>query len=153
MIDSDQKRLSSMPGISSVGKNRSGGKSRKAVLRGTRQHWYTVTVEFFLPEHFRASNVLASGPRALCPQSIPSLRPWKSMRHSIRLGFATVRNHLANGNLSISGLRSLCLSWFYGFFLEGKWIKATPTFNIELAGCRTSPPWKSMAARFSFSGF
>jgi transglutaminase-like putative cysteine protease len=50
-----------------------------------------------------------------------------------RLGFADVRNHLATKRLL--ELLETDLFIFHGFtelYLEGKWVKATPAFNIEL---------------------
>ena len=50
-----------------------------------------------------------------------------------RLGFADVRNHLATKRLL--DLLGTDLFIFHGFtelYLEGKWVKATPAFNIEL---------------------
>jgi transglutaminase-like putative cysteine protease len=52
-----------------------------------------------------------------------------------RLGFADVHNHLATRQL-IDYLGSNIFSFhgFMEFYLEGKWVKATPAFNKEL--CR-----------------
>ena len=50
-----------------------------------------------------------------------------------RLGFATVRSHLASTNL-IEYLGSDLFVWhgFTEFYLEGTWVKSTPAFNKEL---------------------
>ena len=50
-----------------------------------------------------------------------------------RLGFADVRNHLATGRL-IEMMQTNLFIW-HGFtevYLEGKWVKATPAFNLSL---------------------
>ena len=52
-----------------------------------------------------------------------------------RLGFADVRNHLASGRLR--EIMETDLFVWHGFtevFLEGKWVKATPAFNLSM--CR-----------------
>jgi transglutaminase-like putative cysteine protease len=67
------------------------------------------------------ASVLAAAARA---QAIPA-----------RLGFADVRNHLATERLR--RLMGTDIFYYHGyteFYLEGKWVKATPAFNIEL--CR-----------------
>jgi transglutaminase-like putative cysteine protease len=50
-----------------------------------------------------------------------------------RLGFADVRNHLATERLR--QMMGTDIFYYHGFtelHLDGRWIKATPTFNIEL---------------------
>jgi len=50
-----------------------------------------------------------------------------------RLGFADVRNHLATERLRRT--MGTDIFYYHGFtelYLDGRWIKATPTFNIEL---------------------
>src|SRR5215831_6026164 len=52
-----------------------------------------------------------------------------------RLGFADVRNHLSTARLR--GIMGTDIFYWHGYtemFLDGKWVKATPAFNIEL--CR-----------------
>jgi transglutaminase-like putative cysteine protease len=50
-----------------------------------------------------------------------------------RLGFADVRNHLATKQLlEFLGSDLFVYHGFVEFFLEEKWVKATPAFNKEL---------------------
>jgi transglutaminase-like putative cysteine protease len=50
-----------------------------------------------------------------------------------RVGFATVRNHIATKELiEYLGSDLFVYHGFVEFFLEGKWVKATPAFNKEL---------------------
>ena len=67
------------------------------------------------------AGVLAAAARAL---GIPS-----------RLGFADVRNHLATARLR--ALMGTDVFYYHGYaelLLDGRWVKATPAFNLEL--CR-----------------
>jgi hypothetical protein len=49
------------------------------------------------------------------------------------VGFATVRNHLATKQLiEFIGSDLFVYHGYTDFFLEGKWVKATPAFNKEL---------------------
>jgi transglutaminase-like putative cysteine protease len=95
--------------------------------------WYDPYYPFFLPEHYRASNVL-KGRRGFC---IPKLSLLSAVGRASgipsRAGFATVRNHLATRQLlEFLGTDLFVYHGFTEFFLEGKWIKATPAFNREL---------------------
>ncbi len=50
-----------------------------------------------------------------------------------RVGFADVRNHLATRRLiEMMGTDTFYYHGFTELYLEGKWVKATPAFNIEL---------------------
>jgi len=95
--------------------------------------WYDPYCPFYLPEHYRASNVLKSG-RGFCI-SKASLLCALSRACGIpsRVGFATVRNHLATKQLiEFMGTDLFVFHGFTEFYLEGKWVKATPAFNSEL---------------------
>jgi transglutaminase-like putative cysteine protease len=50
-----------------------------------------------------------------------------------RIGFADVRNRLATGRLrALMGTDTFCFHGYADLHLEGRWVKATPTFNIGL---------------------
>ncbi|MFH2218660.1 MAG: transglutaminase-like domain-containing protein [Pseudomonadota bacterium] len=97
--------------------------------------WYDPYYPFYLPEHYRASNVLKSG-RGFCVSKISLLCALgRAVNIPARAGFATVRNHLATERLlEYLGSDLFVYHGFTEFFLDGKWVKATPAFNIEL--CR-----------------
>jgi transglutaminase-like putative cysteine protease len=95
--------------------------------------WYTPYYPFYLAEHYRASNVLKSG-RGYCVCKASLLCALgRVCGIPSRVGFANVRNHLATKEL-IEHLGSDLFVYhgFTEFYLEGKWIKATPAFNVEL---------------------
>ena len=67
------------------------------------------------------------------------LRPWRWPPWPVpsgipaRLGFADVRNHLASEKLLARlGTDLFVFHGFTEFWLAGRWVKATPAFNIEL---------------------
>ena len=101
-----------------------------AVRDGIR---YDPYYPFYLPEHYRASNVLASG-RGYCVCKASLLCALgRSLGIPSRVGFATVRNHLATKQLiEFLGSDLFVYHGYTDFFLEGKWVKATPAFNKEL---------------------
>ena len=97
--------------------------------------WYDPYYPFHLPEHYRASNVLKNR-RGFCISKATLLCALgRACRIPSRVGFATVRNHLATKQLiEFIGSDIFVYHGFTEFFLEGRWVKATPAFNLEL--CR-----------------
>ncbi len=103
-----------------------------AVRDGIR---YDPYYPFHLPEHYRASNVLKSG-RGYCVCKASLLCALgRALGIPSRVGFATVRNHLATKQLlEFIGSDLFVYHGYTDFFLNGKWVKATPAFNKGL--CR-----------------
>jgi transglutaminase-like putative cysteine protease len=101
-----------------------------AVRDGIRYDPYT---PFYLPDHYRASFVLERK-RAFCvPKASLLCALGRASGIPSRVGFATVRNHLATKQLiDILGSDLFTYHGFVEFHLEGKWVKATPAFNAEL---------------------
>lgn len=101
-----------------------------AVRDGIR---YDPYYPFYLPEHYRASNVLKSG-RGYCVCKASLLCALgRSLGIPSRVGFATVRNHLATKQLlEFLGSGRFVYHGYVDFFLNQQWVKATPAFNKEL---------------------
>jgi transglutaminase-like putative cysteine protease len=101
-----------------------------AVRDGIR---YDPYCPFYKPEHYRASNVLKAR-RGFCIHKVSLLcAVARACGIPARAGFATVRNHLATRQLlQFIGSDIFAYHGYTEFFLEGKWVKATPAFNIEL---------------------
>ena len=95
--------------------------------------WYDPYYPFYLPEHYRASNVLKSG-RGYCVCKASLLCALgRACGIPSRVGFADVRNHLATRQLiEFLGSDLFVYHGFVEFYLKGKWVKATPAFNREL---------------------
>jgi transglutaminase-like putative cysteine protease len=95
--------------------------------------WYDPYSPFYLPEHYRASNVLKRG-RGYCVGKASLLCTLgRFCGIPSRVGFADVRNHLATLQLiEYLGTDLFVYHGYVEFYLEGKWVKATPAFNIEL---------------------
>jgi transglutaminase-like putative cysteine protease len=95
--------------------------------------WYDPYYPFYLPEHYRASNILKSG-RGFCISKVSLLCALgRACSIPSRVGFATVRNHLATPKLiEFLGSDLFVYHGFTEFYLDGKWVKATPAFNVEL---------------------
>ena len=97
--------------------------------------WYDPYLPFYRPEHYRASHVLKKG-RAFCIGKASLLCALgRVCGIPSRIGFATVRNHLATRQLiEFLGTDLFVYHGFVEFYLADHWVKATPAFNIEL--CR-----------------
>ncbi len=95
--------------------------------------WYDPYTPFYRPEHYRASQVLKNG-RGFCISKAGLLCALgRACSIPTRVGFATVRNHLATRQLlEHIGCDLFVFHGYTEFFLNGRWVKATPAFNKEL---------------------
>ncbi len=103
-----------------------------AVRDGIRYNPYQIDLS---PERFNASTVLAKGEGWCVEKALVLAAACRVLGIPARLRFATVRNHLASERLI--ELMKTDLFVFHGYnelYLEGKWVKATPTFDRKL--CR-----------------
>ena len=109
-----------------------------AVREGIRYDPYT---PFYLPEHYQASKVLKRGRGFCVPKASLLCALGRACGIPSRVGFATVRNHLATEQLiAFIGSDLFVYHGFVEFYLEEKWVKATPAFNIELCQKHHVPP-------------
>jgi len=95
--------------------------------------WYDPYYPFYLPEHYRASTILKDK-RGFCISKASLLCALaRACGIPSRVGFATVRNHLATQKLlDYLGSDVFVYHGYTEFYLGNRWIKATPTFNAEL---------------------
>lgn len=85
------------------------------------------------PEWFRASRTLEAGVGWCVPKAILLSACCRAEGIPARLGFADVKNHLATGRL-LRLMDTDAFLWhaYVSMELEGRWVKATPAFNLEL---------------------
>lgn len=84
-------------------------------------------------EELSASNILAVGEGWCVPKAALLAALCRAVGIPARLGFADVRNHLSTERLRQS--MKTDVFYYHGYtsiYLEEKWVKATPAFNIEL---------------------
>jgi transglutaminase-like putative cysteine protease len=103
--------------------------------------WYDPYFPFYRPDHYRASFILAQQ-RGYCVSKAALLCALgRAAGIPTRVGFATVRNHLATRQLiQFIGSDLFVYHGFVEFYLENRWVKATPTFNKELCARHHVPP-------------
>lgn len=95
-----------------------------------RYNPYAVSGE---PEGYRASRTLAEGEGWCVPKAVLLAALCRAAGLPARLGFADVRNHLSTARMR--ELMGTDLFYFHGYtaiFLDGRWLKATPAFNLSL---------------------
>ena len=100
------------------------------VRDGIRYDPYSITRN---PDDYRASTVLGQRAAYCIPKAVALTALARAVGNPARLGFADVRNHLASEKLLARLGTDLFV--FHGFtelWLAGRWVKATPAFNIEL---------------------
>jgi len=96
---------------------------------------------FYLPEHYRGSYVLKRGRSFCVPKASLLCALGRACGIPSRIGLADVRNHLATKQLiEFIGSDLFVYHGFVEFYLEGKWVKATPAFNIDLCKRHYVPP-------------
>jgi len=85
------------------------------------------------PEHLRASNVLAAGEGYCVPKAVLMAACARAVGIPSRLGFADVTNHLTTEKLSsLMDDKRFLYHGYAELWLEGRWLKVTPTFNRSL---------------------
>ncbi len=84
-------------------------------------------------EGLRASTTLDDGRGWCVTKSILLAACCRSIGVPARLGFADVRNHLSTERLRMQ-MKTDVFYWhgYTALYLNGKWVKATPAFNIQL---------------------
>ena len=151
ILDSDHPRIAAFA-------RQSAGQVNDPVEQAVRIYYavrdgirYDPYYPFYLPEHYRASHVLASG-RGYCVCKASLLCALgRSLGIPSRVGFATVRNHLATRQLiEFLGSDLFVYHGYTDFFLDGKWVKATPAFNKELCLGIGWLRWNSTGGRIRF---
>lgn len=91
---------------------------------------YTSNLE---PESYKASLILGREANFCIPKAILLAAAARALGIPSRLGFADVRNHLSTKRLlEFLGTDVFYYHGYTAIWLGGKWVKATPAFNIEL---------------------
>ena len=101
-----------------------------AVRDGIRYDPYSINLTV---DGLKASTTVTSGRGWCVAKAILLAACCRSLKIPACLGFADVRNHLSTARMR--ELMKTDIFYWHGYaslFLDGKWVKATPAFNIEL---------------------
>ena len=101
-----------------------------AVRDGVRYDPYAIDLSV---EGLRASATLAKGRGWCVPKAVLLAAVCRAVGIPARLGFADVRNHLSTARMRAQ-MQTDVFYWhgYTTLYLDGRWVKATPAFNIEL---------------------
>lgn len=101
-----------------------------AVRDGIRYDPYRFRME---PEVFEASTTVRERTAYCVPKSLLYAACLRAAGIPARPGFADVRNHLTTRRLlEVTGTDIFSWHGYVALLLDGRWIKATPAFNIEM---------------------
>lgn len=101
-----------------------------AVRDGIRYNPY----KFYLTTAgLKASNTLAEGEAWCVPKAALLAACCRAKGIPTRLGYADVRNHLSTARMR-ERMKTNIFHWhgYTSHYLNGKWVKSTPAFNVEL---------------------
>jgi transglutaminase-like putative cysteine protease len=94
---------------------------------------YNPFIDFSDRETYRASSVLAAGQGFCIGKAALLAAAARADGIEARVGFADVKNHLTTPRLAETMGTDLFIYHGYAdLHLEGKWVKATPAFNLAL---------------------
>ena len=126
------------PGVAAFARRAAGEGSHRekatrlyyAVRDGIRYDPYSFHLT---PEWLTASRTLAVGSGWCVPKAILLAACCRSEGIPARVGFADVKNHLATERL-LQMMGSDLFIWhgYVSMRLDGRWLKATPAFNVEM---------------------
>lgn len=92
---------------------------------------YTIYGKRSLPEHFRATHVLSAGEGYCVQKAILLVALTRAASIPARLRFAAITNHLMPEELlEKRGSNFFAFHGYTDLYIEGSWVKATPTFDI-----------------------
>ena len=94
---------------------------------------YNIYVSKSLPEHFRASNTLTRGTGYCVQKAVLLVALARAAGIPTGLGFARLRNNLLpEKTAKWLGTNILPFHGYAELYLDGKWVKATPAFDIKM---------------------
>ncbi|MDE2083171.1 MAG: transglutaminase family protein [Burkholderiales bacterium] len=101
-----------------------------AVRDGFRYDPYRIDLS---PVGMRASSVIAQGHGWCVPKAALLAAACRAVGIPARVGYADVRNHLSTARMR-QVMQTDVFHWhgYTDVLLQGRWLKATPAFNIEL---------------------
>jgi transglutaminase-like putative cysteine protease len=133
VIDCDHPAVRAKSGELTEGKEDTIQKARSLFYFVRDEIKYTIYVSRSRPEHFRASNTLSRKEGYCVQKAVLLVALARAAGIPAGLGFARIRNNLLPQK-TIDWLGSNIMP-FHGYaelHLDGKWVKATPAFDLKL---------------------
>ncbi len=132
-IDSDDPAVAAFARKAAGGESAPRAKALKVFYAVRDEVLYDPYGIHMRPEAFRASSCLAAGKGFCIYKAVLLTAALRSVGVPSRLGFADVKNHLSTERLR--QLMKTDVFAYHGYsevYLDGRWIKATPAFNLSL---------------------
>lgn len=86
-----------------------------------------------LPEHFLASGILERGEGFCVQKAVLLVALARAVGIPARIHFAAIRNHLAPEKIrELLGTNLFAAHGYSELYIEGRWVKATPAFDLEM---------------------
>jgi len=102
---------------------------------------YNPQTHFYLKSHYKASNVLKRKSGYCVSKACLLCALGRAMGIPTRLGLADIRNYGASADIvKMMGTDIFTYHGFVEFFLEGRWVKATPAFDHSIYGKHNISP-------------
>jgi len=94
---------------------------------------YNMYSPFHLFEHYRASTILSRGEGYCIQKAVLLAALARAIGIPARLRFTKLRNHLLPPRaLEVFGTNIMSCHGYTELYIGGKWIKATPTFDLKM---------------------
>jgi transglutaminase-like putative cysteine protease len=95
--------------------------------------WYSPWAVTDDPADYRASSVVGMNATFCVPKAVLLTAAARAAGIPARFGFADVRNHLTSEKLQQAmGTDLFIYHGYTALYLDGRWLKVTPAFNLEL---------------------
>ncbi|MCK4331944.1 MAG: transglutaminase domain-containing protein, partial [Dehalococcoidia bacterium] len=94
---------------------------------------YNIYVLSDLPEYYRASRILEVGEGFCIQKAVLLATLARAVSIPTRLHLAAIRNHLTPDKLKeLMGTNLFPSHGYAELYIEGKWVKATPAFDLKM---------------------
>jgi hypothetical protein len=133
IIDSDNEEIIQFAEKAVVGAKNQIEQSQGIFYAARDTVLYDIRTPFFLPEHYKASNVLKRGRGYCVTKACLLCAMGRALGIPSRLGLADIRNSGASKQvIEMMGTDIFSYHGFTEFYLNGKWVKATPAFDSSV---------------------
>ncbi len=132
-IDSDNEAVRDFADRLTAGERSPRERAQRLFVGVRDEITYDPYVDFDALDSYRASACLIAGRGYCVAKAALYAATLRAAGIPARIGFADVRNHLATPRLlALMGSDVFILHGYTSLYLDGRWIKATPTFNLAL---------------------
>jgi len=132
-FDSDSEAIKAKARELTLGREDAADKAKALFYFVRDEISYNLYVKKHMPEHFQASNTYTRGKGYCVQKAVLLVALARASGIPARLGCAKIRNHLVPTKV-LDILKSNIFPWhgYAELYLDGKWVKATPAFDLKM---------------------